>query len=181
MWDFDAFEATVGIKGWIREGWGEWDLLRWGVWFLLYIWVWEISDESIENCWSGESYERWVIGWELWEVGDRLRVMRDGWLLNTQVQRRELLLVGWELWEVGEFFHFWGESWVRSKTWGRAQRREERWDRGEETKLKKKKLISSQKKEVIFTKKSWLNVLHLFTNLPSKTFVQCSKSPPPTF
>ena len=79
-----------------------------------------------------------LVWWELWEVGDRLRVMRGGWLLNTQVQRRELLLVGWELWEVGEFFHFWGESWVSSETWGRAQRREERWDRGEETKFKKK-------------------------------------------
>ena len=171
MWDFDAFEATIGIKGWIREGWGEWDLLRWGVWFLLYIWV--LGD-------LGWEYRELLVWWELWEVGDRLRVMRGGWLLNTQVQRRELLLVGWELWEVGEFFHFWGESWVRSETWGRAQRREERWDRGEETKLKKKADQQSEKR-CDFYKKSWLNVLHLFTNLPPKTFVQCSKSPPPTF
>ena len=151
MWDFDAFEATVGIKGWIREGWGEWDLLRWGVWFLLYIWV--LGD-------LGWEYRELLVWWELWEVGDRLRVMRGGWLLNTQVQRRELLLVGWDLWEVGELVHSWGEvwlrvmrgGWVRSETWGRAQRREERWDRGEETKWKKK-LISSQKKDGLFMKK----------------------------
>ena len=71
-----------------------------------------------------------LVGWELWEVGDRLRVMR--WVTSkTQVQRREERNYCWS----GESYERWMSSiflgWefrVSSETWGRAQRREERWD-----------------------------------------------------
>ena len=63
--------------------------------------------------WSIESNERWVtsehLSTEKRVIAGRVRVMRGGWVQ-----------------------YFWGESWVSSETWGRAQRREERWDSTEE-------------------------------------------------
>ena len=60
------------------------------------------------------------------------------------------------------------------------QRREERWDRGEETKWKKKADPQSEKRWA-FYEKSWLKKVVTFTKLPSKTVVLCSKSPQRTF
>ena len=117
-----------------------WDLLRWGVWSALYIWVWGLPrwEYREENCWSGESYKRWVIGWELWKVG-------DFWNSSTEKRREKLLLVGWELWEVGEF-NISGVrvGWVlRHEGEHREERRDEIVQRRGD-KIKKKKLISSE-------------------------------------
>ena len=89
-----------------------------------------------------------LVWWELWEVGDRLRVMRGGWLLNTQVQRRELLLVGWELWEVGEF-NISGVrvGWVLRHE---GEHREERRDEIEERRQNEKKSWSAVRKKMGF-------------------------------
>ena len=112
--------------------------------------------------------------------GDRLRVMR--WVTSQmRVQRRQerkikiitgqVRVIKW----VSSMIFDWVSSEMREH---REERRDEmKVQRGEETKLKKKKAdqwVRAQSKKLIID-------FNFITQLPSETTVYCLKSPPATF